>query len=393
LINIKTKDEALIWFERFQEKSKTTMRISRGQTLTGKKVIFKEERHCMHSEIVKEKQGSRVIKRENSHHSRNISCKAKMLMRIERRNLEQDYPMYVHIEYIHNHIPNSAESLGFRPVSKITQDKYIELFKIGHSPASAIHTYEDSLHLAAVNEKELVTLLADRATNPNYDFVNNLFKKYRAAHLGERNGSNMFEKLQKEVQLYNESGLESAILHQYNRELGQPFVLAIVTNIMKRVHERVRQAGEICYFDASSSFDPLNTSVTLLYTSCAAGALPLGLFLTSNESEVTIEFAINKLKSILPQNAFFGRGADLGPSAFITDDSAAERNAIELCWPRSKRFLCVFHVLQALWRWLWNTSHQIKKDDRSAIILDFKSILYANSETIMNDKYRNFQLQ
>ena len=26
LINIKTKDEALIWFEKFQEKSKTTMR-------------------------------------------------------------------------------------------------------------------------------------------------------------------------------------------------------------------------------------------------------------------------------------------------------------------------------------------------------------------------------
>ena len=78
---------------------------------------------------------------------------------------------------------------------------------------------------------------------------------------------------------------------------------------MRRVHERVRQAGEICYFDASSSFDPLNTSVTLLYTSCAAGALPLGLFLTSDESEVTIEFAINKLKSILPQNAFFGREA------------------------------------------------------------------------------------
>ena len=61
----------------------------------------------------------------------------------------------------------------------------------------------------------------------------------------------------------------------------------------------------------------------------------------------------------------------MGPSVFITDDSAAERNAIELCWPNSKRFLCIFHVLQALWRWLWNANNQIRKDDRSIIISDF----------------------
>jgi hypothetical protein len=164
LINIQTKEDALIWFEKFQNKSKTTMRITRGQVLTGKKLIFKEERHCIHSEIVKKKQGSRISKRANNaenYHFRNIDCKAKMLMRIEKRNLEQEYSMYVHIEYTHNHIPYSAESLSFRSVSKNTRDKYVELFKNGHSPATAVYTYQDTLHLAADSEKELVTLLAD----------------------------------------------------------------------------------------------------------------------------------------------------------------------------------------------------------------------------------------
>ena len=111
LINIQTKENALIWFENFQEKSKTTMHITRGQVITGKKVIFKEERHCMHSGIIKKKQGSKhTNSTENSQHSRNIDCKAKMLMRIEKRNLEQEYPMYIHIEYTHNHISCSAES-------------------------------------------------------------------------------------------------------------------------------------------------------------------------------------------------------------------------------------------------------------------------------------------
>ena len=61
---------------------------------------------------------------------------------------------------------------------------------------------------------------------------------------------------------------------------------------MCHVHEKVPQAGELCYMDASASFDPLNTSITLLYTSCAAGALPLRLFITSDELEITLEKAV-----------------------------------------------------------------------------------------------------
>jgi hypothetical protein len=62
--------------------------------------------------------------------------------------------------------------------------------------------------------------------------------------------------------------------------------------MMCRVHEQIPQAGELCYVDASASFEPLNTSITLLYTSCAVGALPLGLLITSDESEVTLEKAV-----------------------------------------------------------------------------------------------------
>ena len=63
---------------------------------------------------------------------------------------------------------------------------------------------------------------------------------------------------------------------------------------MSRVHEKVPQAAEICYVDASASFESLNTSITLIYTSCAMRALPLGLFVTSDESKVTLEKAVFK---------------------------------------------------------------------------------------------------
>uniref|UniRef100_U9SYH7 Uncharacterized protein n=1 Tax=Rhizophagus irregularis (strain DAOM 181602 / DAOM 197198 / MUCL 43194) TaxID=747089 RepID=U9SYH7_RHIID len=42
---------------------------------------------------------------------------------------------------------------------------------------------------------------------------------------------------------------------------------------------------KICYMDMSASFKSLNTSITLLYTSCAVGALFLGLFIITGQNQ------------------------------------------------------------------------------------------------------------
>ena len=126
----------------------------------------------------------------------------------------------------------------------------------------------------------------------------------------------MFKRLADIVQEYNSSGKGKAILQEYNAHAEKAFILCIVTNLMFRVHEKVPQAAELCYMDALALFDPLNSSITLFYTSCAAGALPLGLFITSDELEIMLERSINLLKTILLSYAFFGRGPQVGPVVF-----------------------------------------------------------------------------
>jgi hypothetical protein len=96
------------------------------------------------------------------------------------------------------------------------------------------------------------------------------------------------------------------------------------------------------------------------------------------------------LKTILPSYAFYGRGPQTGPMIFITDDSSAERNALEICWPQGIRLLCTFHVLQAFWRWIYDSKHCIKKEDREFIMGKMKKILYAQSDTEMNAHYSEF---
>jgi len=193
---------------------------------------------------------------------------------------------------MHNHVINSAESLSFRRVNEEVREELLNLFKDGHSSASALYVYQDELYLRANDEQELIELLADRSINPDYDYTAKLFQEYRKATLGSRNGESMFERLAEVVKNYNDSDQGKAILQAYDARIGKAFILCIVTNLMSRVHEKVPQAGELCYVDASASFEPLNTSITLLYTSCTVRALSLGLFITSDELEVTLERAV-----------------------------------------------------------------------------------------------------
>lgn len=335
-VNVNDKEKAQVWFKTFESRSRTTMPETKRYEIKGKRVLFRELRHCVHSNLVKTKQGNREVKCPNSSRLRNTNCTASIHLRLENWRIELSHPLEVNIRFTHNHVVISAESLSFRRVNWEVREKVLELFKDGHSPASAMYTYEDQLYLSTADEQELLVLLADRAINPDYEYIHNLFRQYRKMALGDRNGNSMFKRLADVVNEYNNSGQGKAILQEYDSRTGKAFILCVVTSLMSRVHEKVLQSGEICYMDASASFEPLNTSITLLYTSCIVGALPLGLFITSDELEITLEKALNLLKLILPQHAFFGRGPQIGPKVFITDDSSAERNALELCWPEGK---------------------------------------------------------
>ena len=143
-----------------------------------------------------------------------------------------------------------------------------------------------------MDEQELLEILADRSKNLGYDYVAKIFQQFRDTELGSCNGRLMFERLAAIVEDYNRSGQGKAILQEYDARSGKAFILCIVTNLMMRVHEKIRQAGEICYMDTSAAFDPLNTSITLLYTSCAVSALPLGVLFTSDELEITLEKSV-----------------------------------------------------------------------------------------------------
>ena len=163
-------------------------------------------------------------------------------------------------------------------------------------------------------------------------------------------------------------------------------MLAICTPLMARAHKLVRQAGELVYCDSTSSLDRYNCPTFVMSTCTSAGGVPLGVVITSGESEEVITEAMTFLKNVLPTNAFYGKGFN-GPEICITDDSDAERAALGNIWPGTTFLLCIFHHLQSSWSWLWDAKHGIAKEDRQSIMMLVKSMLYTPNEQDFYQKY------
>ena len=161
----------------------------------------------------------------------------------------------------------------------------------------------------------------------------------------------------------------------------QPMITVVCTPLMARVHQNIQQAGEMVFCDAKSSLDRFNSSLFLFSTSSAAGGLPLGvIIITSDEQEDTVRQRLQLLTEVVPDGAFYGRGGEQGPAIVMTDDSSAERNALQSVWPKTKRLLCVFHFLQQNWTWLHDGTNKIDNYDRMTLICQAKSLVFAESE-------------
>ena len=152
---------------------------------------------------------------------------------------------------------------------------------------------------------------------------------------------------------------------------------------MARVHKYIQQSCELVFIDSSCSFEDFNNPRFVISTSSAAGGLPLGVVVTSGESASTVQICMTKLQETFPEHSFYGKGS---PANIITDDSSAEREGLHRTWPNSNLFLCVFHSLQSMWRWLLCTNNSIGQDDRQYLMRQVRKLVYAKTEKDLNDE-------
>ena len=99
-----------------------------------------------------------------------------------------------------------------------------------------------------------------------------------------------------------------------------------------------------------------------------------GIIITSYEQEETLRKAFYLLKTVLP---FFN--CSTGPSVIMTDNCEELHRALADNWPDSTLLLCTFHILQQVWRWLYDSTHGIGKNDRVVIMNLFRKLVNAEN--------------
>jgi len=287
--------------------------------------------------------------------------------------LLQQYPCEIFIDFTHNHPIKAADVLRHRRPSLEVREQFLKMFAEGHSPRSAIETYKFDL-LMKYGDKYLFAA-GDAHENPSNYWVYQLFNKVKKLHYGPQTGDEMIEAMRKFCNKYNEDVNEECCKVDVHE--GRDLIVSVCTPLMKRVHKLLRSSGEIMFVDSSGTMDVLNMRVFVFLTASVAGALPLGLLLVSSESEEVLKHGLSVWKSLLPPEAFYGRGPQIGPKIAMTDDCASERNALKMSFPAVILLLCIFHVLQAFWRYLWKKEHNVPAGDRTEIFFLFKDLVYA----------------
>ena len=96
------------------------------------------------------------------------------------------------------------------------------------------------------NDLEYHVKKADRSLCPRRPDFNRLYSTYCKEKFGAKNGPEMFQRLHEKAEEYMASNTESCVTMQKyeereNSQESQPFILTILTPLMKRVHYMVRK--------------------------------------------------------------------------------------------------------------------------------------------------------
>ena len=253
--------------------------------------------------------------------------------------------------------------------------KFLKLFEEGKTPSKALFIFKTQLRTEKGNNYYICA--GDRGELPDPQWVYYLYYKTFKKHFGFSHGEQMISSLKDAIQEYNtECMSDTAAMKEL--ENGN-FAIAIVTPLMSRISCELNECGEILFIDASANMDRYGCKVFMIYTNSCAGGIPVGTLILTSESTLVISEGLKLWKQLFIPKSLAGRGTK-GPKIFMSDDSAAERSALHSVFPESILLLCIFHVLQATWRYLWDSNHGVPLHHRYTLYSIIKEMIYSKNE-------------
>ena len=390
---VQTKDQLSLWCHKYDCTSLTNMKTDSAHYDSyyppNSKLKINLVRKCQFADDKKRQpppppKTDKKRKREN----KRTKCPGTISLTIykEGKGKVGGYDMLVKLKFQHNLAIECADALRYRCPLPSVKEEFIKLFKCGHSPASALYTYK--VDLLKTHGSDYYKVAGDGAYLPDKYRVRYWYNKEFEKAYGTCKEDDMIQRLIQQGKEYDENygnGDNCVKVDEFNKQI----IVVILTPMMKRYHG-TREAADIMGIDSGRSFDRHNVAIWHLTSKSYTMSVPLGLMITTSESAEVLAHGLEIYKSMLPVDSFGGRGSDLGPRIVMRDDSSAENAAIAQTWPNAKQLQCIFHVLQAIWRWLWDSDNHISKQHRPYLLCLFRDIMY-DTENDINENVKKFK--
>jgi hypothetical protein len=115
-----------------------------------------------------------------------------------------------------------------------------QMFASGLLPGVAYREFLRQLRSECKDELEYHQRLADRSIAPRRQDFNDIYSEFKRERFGTGNMSDMFSALEERIECLQQKDQDYTIKYQkFDEEIDQPFIVAIVTRLMKRVHKLV----------------------------------------------------------------------------------------------------------------------------------------------------------
>ena len=238
--NLNCNTEIDTFIGRYNTKNNETLRVSRTKNPSDKSPykLVKYYR-CHHNTRYEGTMNpSEVFAEIPFKRIKNTNCEFSLVVNMLK--CPSEFTALLYIEWNHNHSVKALQSLGFKDIPGTVVEQIKSLFENGLLPGAAHRELMKQVRSECINEEQYHVRIADRSQVPRKSDFNNLYKEYNRKKFGTENLSQMFLTLNKRIEELKKQS-SNYILHfqEFIAEADQPFILIIVTPLMRRVHQMV----------------------------------------------------------------------------------------------------------------------------------------------------------
>ena len=179
-----------------------------------------------------------VLRKKPSKRLKNTNCPFSMVFKLKR--IQSNFPCLIDLEWNHNHPVQALQALSFKDISLDIRDRIKGMFENGYTPGLAYKELFKTLKSRCSDEIELHQNMADRSKIPMRRDFNKLYTEFKSLKYGSKNLATMFAKLKTKVDELKDSNKDFLMQFcAFDEDENCPFILALVTPLMRRVHEMV----------------------------------------------------------------------------------------------------------------------------------------------------------